>query len=267
MFATAQAAAFDDVRAAVFAKLPMSDEPTRHLEGAGTTRVARVRAHNEDAWMASPSAGLFAVADGMGGHAAGEVASALCIKALARLAEQPVRRTGQARALRGALERAHIDILAEGHRDPDKLGMGTTAAALWLDGPRAVVAHVGDSRVYRLRDGMLDRITLDHSLLGDAVRAGWITPEQADRQPPTCVITRTLGGMETPEVEPGATAVQVGDRFLLCTDGLTDLVPDMQIQRIMNRADSPAEATRQLTLAALDAGGLDNITAVVVQAG
>ncbi|MCB9522460.1 MAG: serine/threonine-protein phosphatase [Myxococcales bacterium] len=266
MFATAHAA-LDEVRTAAFATLPLSDEPTRHLEGAAVTHVGHVRAHNEDAWMASPSAGLFAVADGMGGHAAGEVASELCVKALSRLAQQPTRRTGQARALRGALEQAHADIVAEGRRDGSKAGMGTTAVALWLDGPRAVMAHVGDSRIYRLRHGMLERLTLDHSLLGDAVRAGWITPEQANRQPPTSVITRALGGAEAPVVELGATAVCPGDQFLLCSDGLTDLVPDMQIQRIMNRADSPAEAARQLSLAALDAGGLDNVTALVVQAG
>ncbi len=255
------------VRLAAFANLTHGGADPGRLEGGGCTHVGHVREHNEDAWLSSPSAGLFAVADGMGGHAAGEVASALCIRALATLAAQPVPTADKAFALRATLERANREISAAGLSDASRLGMGTTVAALWLDGARAVIAHVGDSRVYRLRDGVLTALTLDHSLLGDAVRSGWITEAQAREQPPSCVITRALGTQPGVDVEIGATSVLPGDRFVLSSDGLTDLVHDMQIQRIVRATPSPAEAARQLTLAALDAGGLDNVTVVVVQAG
>jgi protein phosphatase len=269
MFATARQPTTDAVRPRAFAHHPDrwnkgGAHRARRLQGGGCTHVGLRRAHNEDQWIARPDIGLFAVCDGVGGHAAGEVASLLAAEHIGALADRAAQATGVERQLRYAIEDVNSVIFREGRADPARTGMATTIAALWIDHGRAVIAHVGDSRVYRLRDGSLDQLTLDHSLVGDGVRLGLLTPQQADLQPPSSIITRCLGSRDDVDVEVSATPVEPGDRFILCSDGLSDLVPKAQLRRIAKVNPSGAEATRQLVLAALDAGGYDNITVVVV---
>jgi protein phosphatase len=237
------------------------------LQGAVCTHVGCVREHNEDAWLAAPEVGLFAVADGMGGHAAGEVAAAHAIDALADLGGRLTAIAQRAESLTQVIESANRRIFEGGNTDPRCHRMGTTMAAMWLAGTHAVLAHVGDSRIYRLRDGELSLLTLDHSPIGDSVRSGYINVDDARHWPATPVITRHLGAAEGVRVELGLVPVAAGDRFVLCSDGLSDTVPFRQIQRIVRQATDATTAARELVLAALDAGGTDNVTTLVLTVG
>jgi serine/threonine protein phosphatase PrpC len=239
-------------------------DPHRHLVGAALTHVGLIRTHNEDAWLALPEFGLFAVADGMGGHAAGEVAANLAIDALSQLTGASSTPTGRRERLVAAIAQANERIVREGETRPERFGLGTTLAALWIAGAQAVVAHIGDSRIYRWRAGALSALTLDHSLVGDAVRAGHLTQAQAERWPSSPMITRHLGA--GPEAHPDVTVVPIrrGDRLLLCTDGLSDAVPAAQIARLLSLTDLE-EVARGLTQASLDRGGRDNITSLIIE--
>jgi serine/threonine protein phosphatase PrpC len=226
---------------------------------AGSSDVGRVRSGNEDSLLLAPP--LFAVADGLGGHQAGEVASRIAVDTL--LAQAPRRADAKAlgRAARIA-NRAVIDAATDGR---GRAGMGTTLTAVMVEGLRLAVAHVGDSRAYLLhRDGRLERITQDHSMVADLVRQGSLTEEDARTHPNRSVITRALGS--DPNMAADAFEVQArpGDRLLLCTDGLSSLVPDTEIADILSRHGDPQEAVDALIAAARLAGGFDNITAVVV---
>lgn len=237
------------------------------LQGAVCTHVGCVRTHNEDAWLAAPEVGLFAVADGMGGHAAGEVAAAHAIDALAELGGRHTVIGDRAESLTRVFEAANRKIYEGGLADPRCHRMGTTGAALWLAGSHAVLAHVGDSRIYRLRDGELSLLTLDHSPIGDSVRAGYLKADDARNWPATPIVTRHLGAADDVDVELGLVPVAAGDRFILCSDGLSDRVPFRQIQRIVRQATDATDAARALVLAALDAGGTDNVTTIVLSVG
>lgn len=236
------------------------------FEGAAVCHTGCVRSRNEDAWFADARAGVFVVADGMGGHQAGDRASALAVDTLGGLADAPPTPLDRAYTLRRVIEHANRRIYDASAADVRLRGMGTTVVALWLHGGKAHWAHVGDSRLYRLRDGALRALTLDHSPVGDLVRIGRITPQQAAAFGPMRLLTRSVGTFPHVQVEAGEDDVRLGDRFLLCSDGLTDVVPDVTLARILSAADDPASATRQLALAALDAGGPDNVTALVVDA-
>lgn len=237
------------------------------VEGAALTDVGKVRERNEDDYLLRPEVGLFAVADGMGGHAAGDVASALCVEALSMAVADCAPEDDPRAVLSQALTRANMRIYAMAMSQPHMYGMGTTVAAIWLSGDRAYLAHVGDSRVYRLRGGKLEALTLDHSPLGDGVRYGQLTREEAEAIGPCNMITRALGTRPEVEVEMAEVAVLPGDRFLVCSDGISDLMSEDLMACILQQHDTPAGATRALALAALDAGGRDNLTAVVVDAG
>jgi protein phosphatase len=226
---------------------------------AGASDTGRVRSGNEDALLLAPP--LFAVADGLGGHQAGEVASRIAVDTL--LAEAPRKADSKAlgRAARAA-NRAVIDAAAQGR---GRAGMGTTLTAVMLDGLRIAVAHVGDSRAYLMRrDGRLERITEDHSMVADLVRQGSLTEEESRVHPNRSVITRALGS--DPNMVPDTFDVMAepGDRLLLCTDGLSSLVSDDELADILSRHQEPTEAVNALIAAAQLAGGYDNITAVVV---
>lgn len=224
------------------------------------TDIGKLRKENEDAAWFDEARAVFAVADGMGGHLAGEVASRMAIEAVQRMAREN-ERPGIA-ALREAVACAHETILAHAQDHIECAGMGTTLSVLWLGENYAYIAHVGDSRIYRLREGSLTQITQDHSLVEELVRAGLITREQARTHPRRNIITRALGTHGENEPDLLVTDVQDGDVFLLCTDGLTGMVPDDEIERTLRDCGMEAAADRLLALA-LDAGGRDNVTLIL----
>lgn len=224
------------------------------------TDIGKLRKQNEDAAWFDEARAVFAVADGMGGHLAGEVASRMAIEAVQRMAREN-ERPGIA-ALREAVACAHETILAHAQDHIECAGMGTTLSVLWLGENYAYIAHVGDSRIYRLREGSLTQITQDHSLVEELVRAGLITREQARTHPRRNIITRALGTHGENEPDMLVTDVQDGDVFLLCTDGLTGMVPDDEIERTLRDCGMEEAADRLLALA-LDAGGRDNVTLIL----
>ena len=224
------------------------------------TDIGKLRKQNEDAAWFDEARAVFAVADGMGGHLAGEVASRMAIEAVQRMAREN-ERPGIA-ALREAVACAHETILAHAQDHIECAGMGTTLSVLWLGENYAYIAHVGDSRIYRLREGSLTQITQDHSLVEELVRAGLITREQARTHPRRNIITRALGTHGAHEPALLVPDVQDGDVVLLCTDGLTGMVPDDEIERTLRDCGIEAAADRLLALA-LDAGGRDNVTLIL----
>ena len=227
------------------------------------TDIGKARPINEDSFYLPKETEPFcAVADGMGGHNAGEVASAMAIQAFAEAMRRSGKRT--ATAIHDAVLRANAAVYQEASRDSSKRGMGTTFTALVADGRRVHIAHVGDSRIYRLREGSLTQITQDHSLVEELVRAGLITREQARTHPRRNIITRALGTHGENEPDLLVTDVQDGDVFLLCTDGLTGMVTDAQIERMLLENDMEAAADALLA-AALDAGGRDNVTLILCE--
>lgn len=231
----------------------------RFVLGA-TSDVGRVRDGNEDSFLVDERLALFAVADGMGGHRAGEVASATALEALrAAIAAD--------RDLDDSIVAANAAVFDKSSTDEELAGMGTTltAAVASADG-ELVIGHVGDSRAYVLRDGALSQITEDHSLVEELRREGRITEEQAAVHPRRSVITRALGIDSSVSVDLYAVALRDGERLLLCSDGLTTMVRPADIAAILRREPSPQRAADLLADAANEAGGEDNITAIVIQA-
>ncbi len=234
-----------------------------YLEHFGVTDAGRVRQNNEDALLvgAGRDETLFAVADGIGGFEAGEVASSITIEVLKGM--EP------GEPFEAAIREANRRILAAAKNDEKLSGMGTTVVAVRFSGtqeePAAEIAHVGDSRAYLLRGGELRPITEDHSLVAELVRSGDLTRAQAAEHPQKNLITRALGAEEDVEVDTAILPVQAGDRYVLCSDGLSDMVPEDRLSAILKESpeDPEAPATRLLS-AALEAGGNDNITVVVV---
>jgi PPM family protein phosphatase len=236
---------------------------------AARTDVGMIRSGNEDnfAVHANGDRGLFIVADGMGGHAAGEVASEMAVQIIERelqgiqnLDDRTVAET-VAEALRKANRNIHDRTITE----VDKQGMGTTASVLLISRLKYLIGQVGDSRVYRLRDGALQQLTKDHSYVQEQVDAGFLTPEQARYHPYSNVITRCVGA--SPEVEPDIYAgeAKVGDLFLVASDGLTGMVDDRRRQMLLMSRAEPERKVHALISEANGRGGLDNITAIVVQ--
>lgn len=246
------------------------------LRSAGITDHGRVRENNEDAFLADDAHGLFAVADGVGGLEAGEVASRIMIEALAEIVSgaqagstpprgMPSRQvqpdlSSMRRAI--ALANQRIYSAAQEAAAPQ---MGTTVTAALFRDSRLSLAHVGDSRAYRLRGQNLEQLTRDHTVVAEQVRAGKITPAQARLSPYQNVITRAVGIAPEVEIDGVSFPVRPGDRFLLCTDGLTDMVPESVIAGII-RKSGPEQAARELVREANSRGGKDNITALVIAA-
>lgn len=229
------------------------------LPYAGKSDVGLVRSGNEDAYLISPP--LFAVADGLGGHSAGEIASQVAVETLERTAPGRV----DAKALARAVRQANAAVIAAAETGRERTGMGTTLTAAMLDGTRIVVAHVGDSRAYLLHLGGLQRITEDHSLVADMVRHGQLTEEESRYHPNRSVITRALGSDPNLVVDTFEVDAAPGDLLLLCSDGLTSMLTDAEIGQLLVAAPTPASAVDALVARANDAGGQDNVTAVVVR--
>jgi serine/threonine protein phosphatase PrpC len=254
--------------------------PLPSLTWAVTSDPGLKRTSNEDSYSTRPDVGLFVVADGMGGHVAGEVASRVAVEAIEAFIQETAgadkNRTWpfpfdptislEANRLRAAFRLANRKIAAAIADSQDLRGMATTASAVLL-GPRgASVAHVGDSRVYVLRSGKLEQITHDHSWVEEQVRAGTLTPSAARQHPWRNVVTRALSGGEDPEVDVTEVSPRPGERYLLCSDGLFTVVPDHRIAEILGEPGVPLESiTRSLVESANDGGGPDNITALILQ--
>lgn len=222
------------------------------------TEIGNVREHNEDSLTVLPP--LFAVADGMGGHEAGEVASEITINTLNDLAPQ----SADAEALARAVVAANLNVIKAPSQGVGREGMGTTLTAAILEKERLVIAQVGDSRAYLLHNGSLQQLTRDHSLMADMIEAGQLTEAEARVHPNRSVITRAIGS--DPHMQPDLYElnVETGDRLLLCSDGICGMIEDHEIASIMRQAPSAQSCADQLVEAALAAGGFDNTTAVVV---
>jgi len=233
------------------------------LRWGSATDVGRVRNLNEDSVLAVP--GLFVVADGMGGHAAGEVASRLAVEEFARLAERtPVR----AEDLTETVRLANEHILSAGAERDDQLGMGTTLTGVGVvgaeRGEQLAVFNVGDSRVYRLAGGRLEQLTVDHSAVQELVDAGRLSAQAARSHPRRNVVTRSLGSDPGPAPDLWLVDPAAGDRYLVCSDGLTGELEDPAIAELLATNPDPQAAADQLVVRALAAGGNDNVTVVVL---
>lgn len=251
--------------------LTPAPEPTGAPAGSGTKVVAggasdagRVRAVNQDAyWLGEiPGKGFLAVvADGMGGHLTGEVASRQAVEVFRSTLKSS--RAHVPAAMARAAQTANLEVHAAASANPENHGMGTTLTALVVDDQVGLIGHVGDSRAYRLRDGVLAQLTHDHSWVADRVRQGLLTADEARRHRWRNVITNALGATESFRLDLGATEVRPGDRFLLCSDGVSMLVSEGLIRQILS--DHPPQAAADLLVAeSNDRGAPDNVTALVV---
>ena len=225
---------------------------------AGATDTGRRRRHNEDAYVCEPP--LFAIADGMGGARAGEVASSLAAAVLGDIGEE----RGEARVAELIAE-ANRRVFERSSEDEETSGMGTTMTVALVDGATIAFGHVGDSRAYRVRAGAIEQLTDDHSLVGELVRSGRLSPEEAEVHPQRSVITRALGTEPDVDVDTFTVEAQQGDLYLLCSDGLTDMLSDDEILELLDGAGDPEAATGRLVEAANAHGGDDNITVVVFE--
>lgn len=261
-------------------------EPFQVQIGAATD-VGRVREGNEDAYLVMPGLALAVVADGMGGHQSGNVASAVAVRTIQSAFEAQAppstessrpgffsglfrRRGGGADTAEGRLadvvRRANEKVLTLSKERREYKGMGTTVDGLWIVGDAACWVHVGDGRIYHLRGPVLRQITEDHSLVNEYLRLGVLREEQVARFPYKNIIVRAVGLSPGVEVDTGRVPLQSGDRFLLCSDGLTDLVENERIRSLLAAGHSPQASAEALVELALEAGGTDNVTAVVVEA-
>lgn len=261
-------------------------KPKFGITAHGHTDVGLVREGNEDALLIHQKAGLYVVADGMGGHNCGEVASQFAIealmafydsddilkkvkaahrKAVGQLPKEKRDISHHALRLRKAVESANISVFRLSQQHEALRDMGTTVVAISLSGSRMYVANVGDSRVYRMRRKKLEQLTEDHSLVNEYLKMNMLRPEDVESFPYKNVIVRAVGLHEKVGVDVTWTTVKKGDRVLLCSDGLTDLVRDAEICDVMAKAADPHEACLRLTDVAKARGGHDNITTVILE--
>ncbi|HEV2718786.1 MAG TPA: Stp1/IreP family PP2C-type Ser/Thr phosphatase [Thermoanaerobaculia bacterium] len=248
------------------------------IKSHGATHVGKQRQHNEDAFLVADEAKLYLVADGMGGHAAGEIASRIAVDSISEFIlhtkeddgtwphaydEQYKRSTNR---LMAAVKLANTRVLEAMRKDARLRGMGTTVVACLADDDTMSVAHVGDSRAYLVRDGQLSRLTNDHSWVFEQVQAGMLTEEEAEKHPLRNVITRALGGALSVIPDASEVASKPGDVYLLCSDGLTGMLPEEEILRVVNEnKDDLERACQELIDRANERGGLDNVTAILVK--
>src|SRR5881398_807424 len=249
-----------------------------NLKAVGLSHVGRQRQHNEDSFLVADQAQLYLVADGMGGHAAGEIASRIAVDSISEFIlhtkeddgtwphayDENFRRTTN--RLMAAVRMANTRVLEAMRKDARLRGMGTTVVACLADEDMMAFAHVGDSRAYLIRDGQLSRITNDHSWVFEQVQAGMLTEAEAEKHPLRNVITRALGGALS--VNPDASEIDCkpGDVYLLCSDGLTGMVPEEEILKLVStNAGDLEKACRELIDMANERGGLDNVTAILVK--
>lgn len=232
------------------------------MKAVSRTHIGNVRKSNQDALLVVPGAyGLYGVADGMGGHKAGDVASQMAVK---ELTEQLSGQRPNEDMLRQAIERANRSIFEAQKADEAFSGMGTTITVIWEDKRRILLGHVGDSRAYRVRGGKIEQVSQDHSMVAELVRDGLITPEEALVHPYRNIITRALGADEEVQVDVTVLNKRRGDQFLICSDGLSEYVRDSEMLDVLTR-NPMAEAADILLNMALDGGGHDNISLVIAE--
>lgn len=245
---------------------------------AGLTDVGRKRNHNEDSFLVDDEIGLFVVADGMGGHAGGGTASRIAVETIdaelrsarnnpvnpfkvdTNLQDSPL-----PEILRTAVEKACQAIFRAAQDDPRLNGMGTTVISLLVRGNHALFAHVGDSRAYLVRGDLIQQVSEDHSLVNEQIKAGMITPEEARHSRYKNIITRSVGFEEEVQVDVMGLICEPGDSFVLCSDGLANLVEDKEIRETIAGLPDLSEVPKKLIALANDRGGDDNITVIVVR--
>jgi serine/threonine protein phosphatase PrpC len=258
---------------------------TGRLEGeavqivsSGLSDVGRVRTNNEDSFRIVEALNLFILSDGMGGEAHGEVASAMAVDAVNKycetekedsgatvLDEVPANISSQTRRLRQAVAQANFQIFQSAQKNPEQRGMGATITALWLKDTLMSIAHVGDSRAYLLRNGNLQQLTNDHSLVAEQVRRGLITPQQAEESEMQSVLLRALGAHPEVEIDVDEVEIIPRDVLLLCSDGLTRMVTEPEIAGALQAETIPSAAGERLIALANENGGIDNVTVIVVR--
>jgi PPM family protein phosphatase len=256
----------------------VADKPALRFVARGRTDVGRRRDHNEDALLVDDDLRLYIVADGMGGHAGGGTASRLAVETIQRSmrdarsrdatpfsGSKPVDESPLPALLRGAVEQACEVIYRTAQRDEELAGMGTTVTAVTLDGQSAFVAHVGDSRCYLVREGRIWQVSEDHSLVNEQVKAGTISADEAKRSRFKNIITRSVGFEREVQVDLMGVELASGDALVVCCDGLTNLVEDAEILRVVQEA-GVEDAPERLVELANDRGGDDNITVIVIRA-
>ena len=227
---------------------------------AAKTDVGRVRQGNEDSYLVEEP--IFAVADGMGGHIAGDIASATAVEVIMdNIHDQKPAGTQE---LAEIVRRANAAIWEKAQNDSNLKGMGTTCTLLMLDGEELHIAHVGDSRAYLYRAGELSQLTEDHTLVSRMVREGRLQPEEAERHPQRSIITRALGVDSDVEVDELSMGIEEGDRYLICSDGLTSMIDTDSVRDVLQNTPDPNAAVEQLVDRANEAGGEDNVTVVLV---
>ena len=237
---------------------PYDAGTTTQLMWGARSDVGCVRSHNEDSYLVQSP--LFCVCDGMGGHAAGEVASSIAVETIAKTAPH----TADPALLGAAIEAANAAVIEAALNGLGKPGMGCTATAAYIEGNTIAIAHVGDSRAYLLHEGTLIRVTRDHSYVEELVDAGEITADEARVHPNRSVITRALGSDPAMYADHFSLNIEEGDRLILCSDGLSSMIPDGEIENIATQSSTAQICTDNLVDAALAAGGSDNCTVVVV---
>ena len=245
----------------------------KRIDIAGLTDVGRSREHNEDFIVWEKSLGLLLLADGMGGHNAGEIASKMAVESIMQeIKDSSVSLEGGAQCTdeeavclsMSAISNANKSIFSEAAIKPQYAGMGTTLVMALFHETTVTIAHVGDSRLYRLRRGVLEQLTVDHSLFQEMIQGGYMSEEEAEKTLNKNMITRALGINIDVEIDVQQHIVESDDVFLLCSDGLTDLVSDLEIQITLTKSMSDLKtAAEQLVAKANDKGGIDNISVIV----
>jgi PPM family protein phosphatase len=258
---------------------------TARLEGeavqivsSGLSDVGRVRTNNEDSFRIVEALNLFILSDGMGGEAHGEVASAMAVDVINKFCESekedsgatvldevPSNISSQTRRLKQAVAQANFQIFQSAQKNPEQRGMGATITVLWLKESLLSIAHVGDSRAYLLRNGNLQQLTNDHSLVAEQVRRGLITPQQAEESEMQSVLLRALGAHPDVEIDVDEVEIIPRDVLLLCSDGLTRMVTEPEIAGALQAETVPSAAAERLIALANDNGGIDNVTVIVVR--
>lgn len=228
--------------------------------------IGLVRKTNEDSYVCVPP-DLFIVADGMGGHEAGEVASSLAVAAIQEHIHKFAGQMDAASLLEQAISQANQIIYQTAQRQTEYSGMGTTVTAMYIQGETVYWGHAGDSRLYLVRHANLQQLTNDHSLVGELLQNGSITPEEAHVHPRRNILTRAVGTADTIQVDCGSFDWVPQDQILLCTDGLTSMVNDREIEQILQENRELKDTVELLVEKALLAGGLDNITIILAQCG
>jgi len=228
----------------------------------GKSDIGKVRETNEDSFICLPP--LFVVADGMGGHVAGEIASKMATETIREYIAANGKMAGPQVLLERAVSEANTLIFRLAQQRSECSGMGTTVTAVIIDGTKIYWSHVGDSRLYQLRAGQFTQVTEDHSLVGELVRRGNIDKEEALHHPQRNILTRAVGTDEQVCVDSGIAEWSVGDKLLLCSDGLTNMVRDEELLAVISSEMSGEAAANELVIMANSAGGLDNITLILV---